>query len=299
VLKIITKLLANRPQKVILHMVHINQYGFLKNRVIQDCLGWAYEYIHQYHKSKEEMLVIKLDFEKAFDTIEHQAIIDILRAKGFGEKWISWMQLIFTSASSAVMLNGVPRKKIYCRRGVRQGDPLSPLIFVLAADLLQSILNKAMRMNLITPPLQVNSCPDFLIVQYADDTLVLMQANARQLICLKALLNTFASATGLKVNYGKSIMVPINIAEDKVSIFTNTLQCARGQFPFTYLDLPLRIYKPTMEQCLPLVNRIAKRLAGISTFMTQAGKLLLVKSVLASLSVFFMCCLDIPITIKK
>ena len=127
------------------------------------------------------------------------------------------------SASSDVMLNGVPGNKFYCRRGVRQGDPLSPLIFVLAADLLQSILNKAMRLNLITPPLQVNSCPAFPIVQYANDTLVLTQANARQLICLKALFNTFASPTGLKVNYGKSIMVPINIVEDRISIFTNTL----------------------------------------------------------------------------
>ena len=109
----------------------------------------------------------------------------------------------------------------------------------------------------------MTSCPDFPIVQYADDTLVILQASARQLVCLKALLNTFASATGLKVNYGKSIMVPINIAEDRVDIFTNTLQCARGQFPFTYLGLPLGIYKPTVEQCLPIVNRIAKRIAGI------------------------------------
>ena len=100
-------------------MVHINQYGLLKGRVIQDCLGWAYEYIHQCHKSKEEMLVIKLDFEKAFDTIEHQAIIDIFRAKGFGEKWISWMQILFSSASPVVLLNGVPGKKFYIRRGVR------------------------------------------------------------------------------------------------------------------------------------------------------------------------------------
>ena len=125
------------------------------------------------------MLVIKMDFEKAFDTIEHQAIVDILRVKGFGDKWICWMHLIFTSATSVVMLNGFHGKKYYYRTGVRQGDPLSPLISVLSADLLQSILNKASILSIITPPLQVYSCPNSRVVQYADDTLVLMQANAK------------------------------------------------------------------------------------------------------------------------
>ena len=174
--------------------------------------------------------------------------------------------MLFTYASSAILLNGVPSKKFYCLRGVRQGDPLSPLLFVLAADLLQSILNKAMQMGLLSSPLQVNSCPDFPVVQYADDTLVLLQADAKQLHCLKALLNTFADATGLKVNYSKSSLIPLNVPEEKVEILTNTFQCKREFFPIQYLGAPLGIYKPTVEQCLPMVTRLQKKLMGLSLF---------------------------------
>ena len=148
--------------------------------------------------------------------------------------------------------------KKYCGRVVPQGDPLSLLLFVIAADLLQSVINKVIGVGLHHAPLQINSITDFPIVQYADDTLVIMQADSRQLICLKALLNTFASATGLKVNYQKSIMVPINIQEERAQIFAGTLNCQMGHFPFTYLGLPLGLHKTTVQQCLPLVNRLQK-----------------------------------------
>jgi hypothetical protein len=126
-----------------------------------------------------------------------------------------------------------------------------------------------------------------------------MKANAPQLFYLKSLLHTFAESTGLKVNYNKSNMFPINLDYARISHFANTLNCQRGNFPFTYLGLPLGITKPNIEYFLPMVVRVEKRLCGIADFLDYGGKLLMVKSVLASLPIYYMSCLDILLTINE
>jgi hypothetical protein len=93
-LKLLTNLLANRLQTCTTQLVHKNQYGFIKGRTIQDSLAWAFEYIHLCHYSKKEIIILTLDFEKAFDTVEHEVIIQVLKQMGFGSKWTSWVQSI-------------------------------------------------------------------------------------------------------------------------------------------------------------------------------------------------------------
>ena len=94
-------------------------------------------------------------------------------------------------------------------------------------------------------------------------------------------------------------MIPINVDDERLQHFANTLNCKKGSFPFTYLGLPLGLTKPSLEHFLPMVMRVQKRLCGIADFLNYGGKLLMVKSVLASLPIFFMCTLDIPVSIKE
>jgi hypothetical protein len=224
-LKIITKLMANRMQKEIISLVHQNQYGFIKGRNIQDCLGWTFEYLHICHLSKRPIIILKIDFEKAFDKVDYNAVISMLRARGFGQKWIKLVSNILHSASTSVLLNGVPGKKIICKRGVRQGDPLSPILFVNTADLLQSAINDAWQNGIINLPLADDFGQKFPIVQYADDTLMIMPADNNQLIHLKNILQIFSASTGLHVNYHKTTLVPINIDNARATELANIFGC--------------------------------------------------------------------------
>lgn len=182
---------------------------------------------------------------------------------------------------------------------VRQGDPLSPLLFVLAADFLQSLLNKARSLWLIKLPIPLQHSEDFPIIQYADDTLIIMEGNANQLLFLKSLHNTFADSTGLKVNYTKSMMVPINMSDDRLDHLANTFRCAKGSLPFTYLGLPLSLAKPRVEDFWPLITKCEGRLVSTANLLSQAGRLELTNSVFSALPTFFLCCFWLPKTVIK
>jgi hypothetical protein len=121
------------------------------------------------------------------------------------------------------------------------------LLFVLAADVLQSLINDAMNHGLLTRPIPLQSSPWFPILQYADDTLIILQADEQQLTHLQSILQDFGNVSGLRVNYSKSNLIPINVTPYRVATFTAALQCQEGTLPFTYLGLPLSTIKPRKE----------------------------------------------------
>jgi hypothetical protein len=125
---------------------------------------------------------------------------------------------------------------------------------VLAADFLQTLLNVACTNGDLHLPLPLQHDQYFPILQYADDTLIFLQGDVAQLLFLKNLLQQFGESTGLKVNFDKSFMVPINVPEDKLQLLASSFGCSKGLLPFTYLGLPLSITKPTVADFWPLVT---------------------------------------------
>ena len=297
-LKFLTKMVADRLQGRILECIHKNQYGFIKGKSIHDCLAWSFEYIHQCKASGRPVIILKLDFEKAFDSIEHECIYQVLRHMGFPEKFIYWVKIMLETGTSSVLVNGVPGRKFKCRRGVTQGDPLSPLLFALGAEILQYVINDLKDRGLIRSPIDVGEA-DFPVVQYADDTLLIMEADPCQLDVLKKTLHEFTISTGLCVNYHKSCMLPINISAERVQQLAEGFGCIVGSFPFTYLGLPMGTTRPRLIDMMPLVTRMERRLTASSSLLAYGGRLQLIGSYPASMSVYFLCSLEIPPGILK
>jgi mannosylglycoprotein endo-beta-mannosidase len=142
-IKILGKVLTRRLQKEIGNMIDLHQTGFLKGRSISETFVFAAEVVQTCNRRKLPSLVLKLDFAKAFDTVIWDSLDIILRARGFPNRWCRWMQDILSSSKSAILVNGCPGPWINCKRGLRQGDPLSPYLFLLVADTLQAMIQSA------------------------------------------------------------------------------------------------------------------------------------------------------------
>ena len=141
--KILTKVLANRIKRVLDKVISKSQNAFVEGRQILDAVLIANEIVDSSLRRKECGLICKLDIEKAYDSIRWEFLYQVISKMGFGGRWMSWIKWCISTTSFSVLVNGSPAGYFPSSRGLRQGDPISPYLFVIGIEALSCLLNRA------------------------------------------------------------------------------------------------------------------------------------------------------------
>ena len=163
-----------------------------------------YETIHELHTKKQNGVIFKIDFEKAYDKVKWSFLQQTLRLKGFSSKWCRWVEGMISGGNVGIKVNDGIDPYFQTKRGLRQGDPMSPILFNIIADMLALIIKRAKDDGQIRGVIP-NLLDDGLsILQYADDTIIFIDHDLEQAKNLKLLLCAFEQLFGLKINFHKS-----------------------------------------------------------------------------------------------
>jgi hypothetical protein len=149
------------------HLIANNQSAFIKKRCIHNCFMFVQHVVRMLHKNKTPTLFVKLDIYKVFDTVNWPYLLGIMTHRGFELKWINWISSLWDTSSSSIILNGESSKRILHCQGVKQGDPLSPMLFLLAMEPLHLLFRKAQEQGTLRR--LIPDCDTFNISLYADD----------------------------------------------------------------------------------------------------------------------------------
>jgi hypothetical protein len=226
---------------------------------------------------------------RVYDRVCWHFLEEMLSTRGFSSKWISWVMRLVKRGSIAIRLNDRNSHYFQPRKGLRQGDPLSPLLFNLVVDvftrMLCTIASKGYLIGLMN-----RRCPEGIIsLQYADDTLLFLVNDAQGANHLKWLMIFFEDLSGLKINYHKSDLIAINLDEQEVVQFAKKIYCKVGDFPFKYLGVSLHHEKLKREDIQPVVDKTINRIPEWKgRLLSYSARQTLLKACLTSIPIYLM-----------
>ncbi|KAL0283921.1 UNVERIFIED_CONTAM: Transposon TX1 uncharacterized protein [Sesamum radiatum] len=270
-------------------------------RLISDNVLLAQELFSGYNQCRlPPRCALKVDLRKAYDTVEWDFLIATLQLFGFPATFIRWIEECVTSAHYSVVVNGGVHGFLRGARGLRQGDPMSPYLFVLVMEVLHMILQQLIEQD---GEFRYHwRCQDLKLFQlsFADDLILLCKADVRSVNLFSRGLDLFASLSGLHTNPQKSQLIISKAASGLRDSLLATLGFQEGLLPLRYLGLPLISARLSITDCQPLLQKIDSRIKGWEGVQISfAGRVQLIKSVLISFEVYWAMAFILPKGIIK
>ncbi|KAK3204424.1 hypothetical protein Dsin_018470 [Dipteronia sinensis] len=221
--KILAKVLANRVKMVMDLIIGETQMAFVRNRQILDSFVIAGEIIHKWSLEEEGGLLVKLDFEKAYDSVDQEFLLSLMSDMGFGERWRSWIRNCISSPRLSVLVNGSPTTQFGLER-VTEG--------------LSDLLRKAVDVGMIEWVVFGNNAVHITHLQFADDTILFLKPNVDYLRNLRRILRCFELATRLRINFHKSCVVKVGNRISTDDSWAEVFRCKKGVLLLLTLDFP-------------------------------------------------------------
>lgn len=299
--KTVTKAMVMRLKKIMPKLIGPAQSSFIPGRLSTDNIIIVKEAVHSMRRKKgrKGWMLLKLDLEKAYDRIRWDFLEDTLIAARLPEEWIRWIMLCVTGPSMNVMWNGEKTEDFQPSRGLRQGDPLSPYLFVLCLERLCHQIDMAIATKEWKPISLSCGGPKLSHVCFADDLILFAEASVGQIRVIRRVLEKFCIASGQKVSLEKSkIFFSNNVHRDLAKLISDESGIKATKDLGKYLGMPVlqkRINKDTYGEVL---EKVASRLAGWKgRFLSLAGRITLTKAVLSSIPVHSMSTISLPASI--
>ncbi|GKD32458.1 RNA-directed DNA polymerase, eukaryota, reverse transcriptase zinc-binding domain protein [Tanacetum coccineum] len=218
-----------------------------------------------------------------------------LDSLSFGYTWRSWIKSCLSSSRASILVNGSPTSEFSINRGLRQGDPLSPFLFILVIEGIHNAFTEAVGNGLISGININNSTINISHLFFADDVIITTGWNARDLENIIRVLHVFYLASGLKINILKSNIYGIGVNEKEVYNMASNAGCTAGNIPFNYLGLPIGSNMKSTASWKVLVDRFRSRLSTWkANLLSIGGRLTLIKSVLGSLGIYYLSIFRAP-----
>lgn len=293
VAKIFAKVLAVRLAPLLSALVSQVQSAFISRRSMHENFKFVHNTARELHRKKIPSVLMKIDISKAFDTLSWEFIIQILKRRGFGNRWCSWICGLLRTASSSVRVNGEISEPFSLGSGVRQGDSLSPALFILVMDVLQAMINWAAQNNLLSSLGLNSNVPRTSF--FADDVVLFLRNCSSDMEVIAAILKLFGEASGLRINLQKSTVTCIRCDESSSAAVAQFFGCQSKLFPLQYLGLPLSIYRLKRQDVWPLIDKYSNKMKGWKPrLMAPARRLTLTQSVLMAFPIHFLSVMQLP-----
>ncbi|KAL0314933.1 UNVERIFIED_CONTAM: putative mitochondrial protein [Sesamum angustifolium] len=304
IIRIASKCVANRIKPFMNSIISDSQSAFIPGRLITDNILVAYELNH-FLKSKtggqKGFAAIKLDMSKAYDRVEWPFLENMLSRLGFQSRLVSLIMLLVSTVSFSFILSGENIGEVAPHRGLRQGDPLSPYLFLFCSEALSGLFREAENSNSVKGVKIARNAPCISHLLFADDTLVFCEASLSAMQEVSRLLSKYEAASGQKVNLEKSSMVlSRNVEQFDRVLFAEALGIKVIEKHEKYLGLPAVGGRFKREMFDGIHEKIWKCIQGWnSKLLNQAGKEVLIKAVLQSIPSYAMSCFKLPLTFVR